>query len=108
MTDLERTTQTLDAVRQALGRKWQHNLLIANDIAVIVRTLEWYASRADDSSLRAKMALALIRQQTESTVCEVCNRQIVVLVSESDDVPATFCRECGGGRISVMREEILP
>jgi hypothetical protein len=105
--------EALGAIREALGQKETHYLVMANDVAILVKALEWYALKTTMSlgaSLgeHAQVALALVRQQTETTTCEACDKKIVVLESESDDVPATFCGECGGGRASVPLDELVP
>ena len=104
----------LDVIRETLGlQKDTHHVAVADDIAILVKALEWYALQTTMSlgaplGERAQVTLALVRQQTETTTCEACDKKIVVLASESDDVPATFCGECGGGRTSVSLEELLP
>ena len=97
-------TQINEAVREALGRKC---LLMANDVAVIVKALKWYASRVDGT--RAKVALALVRQQTVSTTCDDCGRKLILVLANrpEDEAPATFCAECGGGCTAMPREEVL-
>jgi hypothetical protein len=108
-------SQTLDAVRMALGRKWEHNLLLANDVAVLVKALEWYAasttmSMGESLATRAQVSLAVVRQRAVSTTCEVCGRKLYLVEPRrpEDDAPITLCAGCGGGCTAWPTEEVLP
>jgi len=64
------------------------------------------ATEAEKSSKRAKLALASIRGRTITTTCEACGKKLIAV--EEEAVPATFCRECGGGCTALPPEEVLP
>jgi hypothetical protein len=105
--DAQAFAETLDAIRAALGQKETHYLVMADDVAIAVKALEWYASKTlDESSKRAKLALASIRGRTITTTCEACGKKLIAV--EEEAVPATFCRECGGGCTALPPEEVLP
>ena len=99
--------EALDNIRTALGQKETHYLVMADDVAVLVKTLEWYASKVLEKvdGTRAKVTLEVVRGCAISTTCEVCERKLFVVES---DAPATFCDACGGGCVSWAREEMLP
>ena len=44
--------EALDNIRTALGQKETHYLVMADDVAVLVKTLEWYASKVLDLQRR--------------------------------------------------------
>jgi hypothetical protein len=98
-----------------LGWEWEHIVpamsgatFVAKrpgDAAIAIKALEWYAANSLES-MRAKVALALIRGRATKTSCEACGRMIFVV--EDDRVPATFCKACGGGCVAWPVEEVLP
>ena len=88
-------------------------LVMPDDIAILVKTLEWYASKVlleSDDHIRAKVALALIRQNTITTTCESCGLKLIVALATrpENEAPATFCAACGGGCDAWSAKEILP
>jgi len=104
--------ETIDAIREALGQKVTHYLVMPDDIATLVKALEWYASDPLEKRryTRAKLVLALIRGMTVNVTCDRCGRKLILVleVRPEDEAPATFCAECGGGCVALPPEEVLP
>lgn len=100
--------QALDNVREALGQKETHYLIISDNVRIAIKALEGYASNSLEKkdSTRAKVALAMIRGKTLNATCEACGEKLVVV--EEEGVPAIFCADCGGGCVSWSREEMMP
>lgn len=80
---------------------------VATGVRIAIKALEGYASNPlEKYSTRAKVALAMIRGKSLNATCEACGEKLVVV--EEEGVPAIFCADCGGGCVSMPREEMLP
>jgi hypothetical protein len=104
--------ESIDAIRETLGQKETHYLVMPDDVATLVKALEWYASNPLEkkSYTRAKVVLAHIRGMTVNVTCDRCGRKLILVleVRPEDEAPATFCAECGGGCVALPPEEVLP
>jgi len=105
--------QTIDNVREALGQKATHYLVVADDVQILVKALEWYATHVLElggNAARARLALALVRGNTVNTTCEACGKKLVVELASrpEDESPLVLCAECGGGCTALPIEEVLP